>query len=138
MDKKEESTKVKNKANSTSYIMIAIIVVLVLVIGCLVLIKGCNNSSKNNDDKTNNTENNEIVKPIGADEKDIINSYGMSKEDAINLVKEYYNSDNYEFSAEINSESKYIVIVTNTITESTTKFLVDPTVPDKSFSMITG
>lgn len=131
MDKKEENKNKANKANSTTYIMIAIIIVLVFVIGSLLLIKGC---SKDNDNKA--PENNEIEQK-GAKEEDLIKAYGMSKEDAINIVKDFYNSDNYEFACEINKESKYIVIVTNTITEEDTKYLVDPTIPDKSFSMIT-
>ena len=43
------------------------------------------------------------------------------------------NSDNYEFSVEINKDSKYIVSVKNTLTESITKFLVDPTSLNGSF-----
>lgn len=131
MDKKEENKKKANKANSTTYIMIAIIIVLVIVIGSLLLIKGCSNNKDNKE-----PENNEVEQK-GAKEDDLINAYGMSKEDAINIVKDFYNSDNYEFACEINSDSKYIVTVTNTITEEDTKYLVDPTIPDKSFSMIT-
>jgi hypothetical protein len=56
----------------------------------------------------------------------------MSKQDAINLVKSIFNSDTFEFEAEINKEAKYVVTVKNTITDGTYKYLVDPV--SKSFS----
>ena len=94
--------------------------VILLVLG-LVLIKGCSRKKEKE------------VEKVGAKEDDIVKAYDMSGEDAINLVKEIYNSDNYEFSVEINKDSKYIVSVKNTLTESTTKFLVDPTSANGSF-----
>ena len=103
------------------YIIIGVITVVILVLGFL-LLKGCSNE---NDNKTS--------KKIPASEEQIKNAYDMSKEDAINIVKALYNSDVYEFEAKINEDSKYVVTVKNTITESVTKFLVDPTSTNGSF-----
>ena len=124
MEKEKENNK------NLYYIIIAVVAVIVLVGGFL-LIKGCSNNKANNEE--NNKENAENDKKEAASEESIIKAYGMSKEDAINIVKDIYNGDNYEFSADINEDSKYIVIVKNIITESTNKYLVDPTSTSKSF-----
>ncbi len=123
---------VEKKKNNNYIIFIAFGVVILLILG-FILIKGCSKSDKNND----NNSNDEVVKKIGAKEDEIIKSYGMSKNDAIEIVKEIYNSDNFEFSADINEDSKYIVSVKNTITDSIDKYLVDPTSSEKSFYLIT-
>ena len=112
--------KGKKKNNFLLIISISVITVVILALG-LILIKGC---SKEKDEK---------IKKVGAKEEDIISAYNMSKEDAINRVKTIYNGDMYEFSAEINEDSKYIVSVKNIITEGITKYLVDPTSLNGSF-----
>ena len=109
-----------NKKNIKNIIIISAIAVVILALG-LVLIKGCS------------TKKEKEVEKVASKEDDIVKAYDMSGEDAINLVKEIYNSDNYEFSVEINKDSKYIVSVKNTLTESITKFLVDPTSLNGSF-----
>ena len=122
----------KKKKNNNNFIIIIAVVVLVLLIGGFLLINGCSKSDK----ESNNTNNDEVVEKIGAKEADIIKAYGMSKNDAIEVVKAIYNTDNFEFSADINEDSKYIVSVTNTITNSIDKYLVDPTSSEKSFYLI--
>ena len=118
----------KKQEINKNYIIIAVAIVVWLVIG-FILIKGGG--------KKDNNQNNEEVEKIGAKEDDIIQAYGMSKEDAINVVKRIYNSDNYEFSADINNESKYIVTVKNIITEKTSKYVVDPTSNNGTFYELT-
>ena len=131
--KKNEEKKEKSSIDNYKILFMAIIGVLVLIIICVAAFKGC---SKENSKNSNNS-NEEKIKKIGASEEDIISAYGMSKQDAINIVKEIYNSDNFEFSADINEDSKYVVSVENTITKKVDKYVVDPTVEGKSFYMIT-
>ena len=114
-----------DKKNIKNIIILSVITVMLLVVG-LLLIKGCTDKKK--DEKTPDK--------VAASEDDLKDAYNMSKEDAINKVKTLYNSDVYEFSAEINKDSKYIVTVKNTVTESVTKYLVDPTTTSGSFYMI--
>ena len=132
--KKNEKIKEKSSINNYKILFMAIIGVLVLIIICVAAFKGC---SKNDSKNSNNSNEEEKIKKIGASEEDIISAYGMSKQDAINIVKEIYNSDNFEFSADINEDSKYVVSVENTITKKVDKYVVDPTVEGKSFYMIT-
>lgn len=105
------------KLNRNKIIIISVTAIIVLILG-IVLIKGCSNNSNN--------DNKKEIEKVGASENDIIKAYNMSKEDAINIVKGIYNSDVYEFSAEINEDSKYIVSVKNLATNKITKYLVDP------------
>lgn len=112
------------KNNKNLYVIVlAVIAVIILVIG-LVLIKGCSKENK---------EKEKIVEKAPAKEEDIIAAYNMSGEDAINIVKSIYNSDVYEFSYEIDKNSKYVVKVKNLISENISKFLVDPTSTNGSF-----
>ena len=124
MDKKNDNTfDIKH--------IIMIVTVLIVIIALVFLIKGCSSEDSNSSNNEGNT-----IKKIGASEEDIVKSYGTSKQDAINVVKSIYNSDNFEFSAEINEDSKYIVSVKNTITNKVEKYLVDPT-SNNSFYLIT-
>ena len=126
---KQEQKKWKNNQKiNQNYIIIAIIAVIVLAFAGFLLIKGCSNN-KNND----NNENSETPKREIVSEESLINAYGMSKEDAINIVKEIYNGDSYEFTAEINEDAKYVVTANNILTKTSSKFLVDPTSTSKSF-----
>lgn len=133
MENENKKSEIKKTNNNLTYIIIAVIAV-VLVVVILLVAKGC---SKDSDKKDDNNSNEEVIKKEGAEEGDLVEAYGMSREDAINIVKSIYNGDNYEFSAEINEDSKYIVSVKNTITETTDKFLVDPQSTSKSFYSIT-
>ena len=129
MNTNKKEKNVKN--NNINIIIIAVGVVILLLVGFIV-IKGCSKSSKNNEETQE-----EKIKMVGASEEDLISSYGMSKNDAIEIVKTIYNSDNYEFSADINEDSKYIISVKNLITEKVDKYLVDPTSTNKSFYLVT-
>lgn len=124
MNKKEE----KKAKIDLKYIIIGVVALLIILVVSFVLFKGCS--------KEENKENNNEVEKIGAKEEDIIKAYGMSKEEAIELVQKIYKSDNYEFSVEINKDSKYVVSVKNLINEKVSKFLVDPTTVEKSFYQI--
>jgi len=66
------------------------------------------------------------VQPGTTSEETMIDVYGMSKEDAIKLVKTAFNSDNFEFTAVINKEAKYVVTAKNTITNTKYTYEVDP------------
>ena len=114
--------KGKKKSNNNKVIIIAAVVVIVIICIIFLLMNGGN--KKENNDKKDNT----VVEDKGhkIEEKDIVDAYGMSKEDAINLVKKLFNSDNFEFSAEVNEDAKYVVTAKNTISDTSYKYLVDP------------
>ena len=69
---------------------------------------------------------NEKIVPVDVTEEDVVNTYGHSKEDAINAVKEIYQSDTYEYKASIRADNKYIVTVTNEDTNTEVIYLVEP------------
>ena len=118
----------KNSSNkSKNIIIIAIVIVIVLAL-LLILIRGCSKGKK--EDKK---EEEKIIEKKGSSEENIKEAYGMSKEDAINIVKEIYNSDSYEFTCEIDNDSKYVVTVKNIVTNEVTKYIVDPESKDNSF-----
>lgn len=52
--------------------------------------------------------------------------YGMSENDAINIIKKEYNDDNYEYTVVVNKEIKYEVTVKNRLTSNIDKYVVDP------------
>ena len=123
----------EGKKNNNNYLIYAVIGVIVLLLVGFLIMKGCSKTS----DKKNEEEQPKNVEKIGASEQAIIDAYGMSKNDAIEIVKEIYNTDNFEFSADINEDSKYVVYVKNTISNSTDKYIVDPTSSEKSFYLDT-
>ena len=51
---------------------------------------------------------------------------GISGEDAIDLVRKNFYSDNYTFTVEVTSDSLYKVTANNTITNTKTIYYVDP------------
>lgn len=110
--------KVEKKKNY-NFIIIGVIVVIVIIV-CLFFLLG--GKGKNNDESKKDEEDKQIV----LTEKDIVDAYGMTANDAIEVVKAIYNSDNFEFSAKVNENSKYTVTVKNTITDAIYKYEVDP------------
>ena len=103
------------------------LVFLVVIILLVVFLLVNNGSKKENDKKKDDNPQNDVVdKGHKVEEKDIVESYGVSKEDAIKMVKTLFNSDTFEFSATITSDGKYEVTVTNTLSNTTYKYLVDP------------
>ena len=121
----------KNKKGDYKLILISFAIVTVIVLITL-LIFGNTNKKDENKDNVKVNDNTQVVKK-GTSEESIKKAYGMSKEDAISIVREIYNGESYEFTCEINSDSKYVVTVSNTATKSVSKYLVDPESKDNSF-----
>lgn len=98
-------------------LIVAVVIAIILIItGVLFL-----NSNKTSPEKPNNPSVSE-----GTREEQIKEVTGMTKEDAINIVKENFGSDNYEFKAEATEDGLYKVVVTNTIEKTTITYFVDP------------
>lgn len=137
----EKNTENKQMTNEQKTKMIVTLVALLIVLAILVAFLvfgtngGKNNVNNNTDNKSNtenieqNTENEKFVDPKDAEnvtEKDIINAYNFSKEDAKKMIIANFNSDNFEFYVNVSTEGKYIVTVRNTISEKIYKYEVDP------------
>ncbi|MBO5376316.1 MAG: hypothetical protein J6A52_05630 [Bacilli bacterium] len=99
-------------------------ILLVAVIVCIVFLLLNNGDNSNNEN--GNTVDNTEVENVVITEEEIVNTYGLTKEDAINLVKQNINSDNFEYSVEINNKARYVVTVKNTLTNTEYKYEVDP------------
>lgn len=99
-------------------------ILLVAVIVCIVFLLLNNGDDSNNEN--GNTVDNTEVENVVITEEEIVNTYGLTKEDAINLVKQNINSDNFEYSVEINNKARYVVTVKNTLTNTEYKYEVDP------------
>lgn len=103
----------KNKKKSTVALVIAILIALVIIIlGVVLLLKNNNKST----DKQDNIPSEETIKK----------NYEFTKEDAINLIKPLFHSDNYTFEAELNNDSLYVVTITNSLTSTKYIYYVDP------------
>jgi len=76
-------------------------------------------------EKEEDTPNNEI----GQEEKleQITEITGMSGNDAIEIVKANFYSNNYEFKVEVTNDSLYKVTAISSIDNSKTIYYVDPT-----------
>lgn len=101
----------KDKIKLLFYGVFGLIGIIVIILGLFLLNNG-NNEDKIKDNKT--TE--EIIK----------DNYEFRENDAINLIKKLFHSDNYKFEAKVNSDGLYVVTVTNTTTNSKYIYLVDP------------
>ena len=129
-EKKDEKKETK-KGQLPIGLIIGVVALIVIIIVIFFVVGGGNGKKENTTDEPNTNE--DLKKQeTNIEEKHIIEAYGMSKDDAINKVKEIFNSDTFEFTAEINKEAKYVVTVKNVITEQTYKYLVDPI--SKSYS----
>ena len=60
-------------------------------------------------------------------EEQLTEATNMTGEQAIEIVKENFGSDNYEFRYEVTEDSFYKVIVTNIVDDSEIIYYVDPT-----------
>lgn len=100
------------------------VVLLLAVILCIVFIVTNNKDGKENDNSVGDA--NRAPQDVVFTEEDLKKAYGMNKEDAINLVKPLFNSDNFEYTAVVTKEAKYLVTVKNTISKTEYKFEVDP------------
>ncbi len=58
--------------------------------------------------------------------KDLDEIYGMSGEEAIEIVKKDFKSDTFEFSYDVDSDSQYVVTAKNKITGTVYKYSVNP------------
>lgn len=96
-------------------VVIAVAIAIILIITGVIFISLDNDSEQEKPNKEQPQEEN--LKEIT----------GMSKEDAIELVKPNFVSDNYEFSAVATADGFYKVIVKNTVEETEIIYYVDPT-----------
>lgn len=99
-------------------VVIAVGIAIVLIVTGVILLNNNNDSKTNGDDVIDNTK---------LKEDNIINTTGMSSDDAIKLVKENFGSDNYKFSAEVTDDGLYKVTVINVVDDSKIIYYVDPT-----------
>ena len=120
--------KVEKKTNSRINIIIVVILVAVVVVSFALVIPSLTKKDKKTEKKE---ETKEVVE---VNEKIVSEEYGFTKDDAIKAVKKVYNSDNYTFAAEVRKDNMYIVTVTNTDTNESQKYLVDPN--DGTFSLL--
>lgn len=97
-------------------IVAVVIAIILIVVGVFFL-----NNNKPAEDSPNDTLVSEEKR-----EEQIKEITGMSKEEAIDIVKENFGSDNYEFKAEATEDGLYKVVVTNTIEKTTITYFVDP------------
>lgn len=102
--------------NNLRVIIAVGIAIILIVTGVLLL---------NND--SNNKNNGDVVDNEKLKEEDVISVTGVSSDDAIELVKKNFGSDNYEFSAELTADGLYKVTVTNVVDDSKIIYYVDPT-----------
>jgi hypothetical protein len=64
---------------------------------------------------------------VGApNEETVLKEYGLSKEQAIQIIKSKYNSNGYKFTAKVNYESHYIIKVTHPDLEEVTYWDIEP------------
>lgn len=99
-------------------LVIAVAIAFILIITGVILL------NVNKDEEVNNK-----VPSVQEEtrEEQLVNATGMTKEDAIEIVKENFGSDNYSFDASATQDGLYKVVVTNTVEESTITYFVDPT-----------
>lgn len=120
--------KVEKKNNSKINIVIVVALVAVVVVALALVVPSLTKKESKKEEKTETKENVKVT------EKTVSEEYGFTKDDAINAVKKVYNSDNYSFEAEVRNDNMYIVTVTNTDTNESQKYLVDPN--DGTFSLL--
>lgn len=109
MKQKKKNAK---KRKQLLLITLAILITLITILGIIFLIN--DSQDKNKTDVQGPTE--EIIEQ----------NYSFTKEDAINLIKPLFHSDNYSFSAELNKDSLYVVTIINTLTSTKYIYYVDP------------
>lgn len=118
--------------------LILIGVVIVLIVGAVVFFILNNNKKedKSNSNKTN-TEQRKYVTQTEVDfmsEDEIIKTFGITGEDAINIIKDIFNKETYQFEAKYDS-GKYFIDVTDQ--ETGEKFVVQFDPVDRSFFQTT-
>ncbi len=117
--------KQTKKTNKKINLIILIVAIVLIVSGIAIALFGGNSEKEKEKDK--NGEKN-----IVSNEETVEDEYGFTKQDAIEVIKKIYNSDSYEFKAEVREDNMYIVTVSNPDTNSEYKYVVNPN--DGSFS----
>ena len=59
-------------------------------------------------------------------EETVLKEYGLSKQEAIQIIKKRYNAEGYKFSAKVNYESNYIIKVTHPDLDEVTYWEIEP------------
>lgn len=95
-------------------IFVAVIVACVLIVLGIILILIDNNGK-------NDLDNKQQIR-----EEELIEITGMSKEDAIEVVKNNFHGNNYDFFVEITSDSLYEVKAVSKTSDSEIIYFVDP------------
>ena len=105
----------KNLKDKKVIIGAVVLLVIIILLFCFVF-------------KGKEKESNEGNKIDKVDEQEIIKSYNVSGNDAIDIVKTIFNGDSFDFKYEINNEAKYVVTAKSKIEGDNTeiKFIVDP------------
>jgi len=98
-------------------LVIAVLIAIVLIVTGVFLIS----INKNEETPSTPQEKQESI------EESLNDATGFSKEDAIDVVKEYFKSDNYEFTATATNDGLYKVVVKNIVTDGEIIYYVDPT-----------
>ena len=101
----------KDKTKVIFYIILTIIGIIVIGLG-LFLLKG----EKKKETPKDNRSAEEVIQ----------DNYNFSENDAVNLIKKIFHSDNYKFEAKANDDGLYEVIVTNTTSNSKFIYYVEP------------
>lgn len=100
-------------------LIVAIIIAIILIVAGVIIIN-LNKSDSGNTPPT--SEEQEKTR-----EEQLTEATDMTGEQAIEIVKENFGSDNYEFKYEVTEDSFYKVIVTNIVDDSEIIYYVDPT-----------
>jgi len=131
--KKSEKKKKGSLLECKKELLIGIVFVIAIVVCITFLVVNSKDDSDNNSNSVNEENNvNNVVEDDRYEvsdsitEKDIVDAYGVSMEDAKSIVKANFNSDNFEYSVEISTDATYIVIAKNVINKNVYKFEVNP------------
>lgn len=99
-------------------LVVAVFIAVVLIIAGIVLLNIDNDKDEGK------------VQPPSVEEKtreeQLEESTGMTKEEAIEIVKDNFKSDNYEFTSVATDDGLYKVVITNIIDQTEIIYYVDP------------
>lgn len=98
-----------------------LIIVLSVLLGASIIYLGVYLFYDKDEEKPIDTD--VVVEPT---DKSVEDTFGTTKEEAIDVVKEMYNGDSYEFDAEIRADNWYVVTVTHVVDKTVTVYEVDP------------
>lgn len=140
--KKGQASSLWNKHKNEIVIGIILLCIVVICIICLVTNNKDDDNSNNNNQNIpgENVEfNGENNIETGKDsatvkEEDLVEAYGMTKDDALKLVKEEFNTDNFTFTVITTNDAKYMVIALNNADES--KYYVEVNPATKAYYFI--